>query len=245
MPKPTFGGVYNELWSLSPSSVAACQAAARRIVALIDTWAAEDAEERERGRRALSIVEDYADHSKSCGLVQRGDNCDCGFEGAIASLRVKETAIASTEAAASRTKAEWDYADLEEASDSLEQFNRDQRLRREVYAEALGDSHDEQYLLKRERARRAAVRYPLKRRVPATVEDPHGCGEWRLLTSDELVHLPTMQHRRERSLVWRLAHRSSHVIEWTADRVRALAALLVDPWVIEEDTSVEETEAAE
>lgn len=105
--------------------------------------------------------------------------------------------------------------------DDLEQYNRGQRLRREGYETALEELG---YIAMGSPKERAAQRHPLRKRVPKVIPDPHGDGEWAI---NEVGLLSFAGATRAASL------------PITTDRIRALAALLDDPWTVEEDTSVE------
>lgn len=119
--------------------------------------------------------------------------------------------------------------------DGMEQYNRDQRLRREAFAAALayagacGSNHAA-------RAAIAAKRYPLRKRVPKVIPDPHGTGEWAMMG--------------DRFIGWRQGEPLLAAVGFTTsgpcatpERVRGLAALLDDPWTWEEDTSPEGADA--
>lgn len=118
----------------------------------------------------------------------------------------------------------WEFADQEQ----VEQFNREQRIRREACEAALPQPAP------RERAQIAAVRYPLKRRVPAPpIDDPHGQGFWRIEASGKVSY--SSASNRSNLMPWSLNYPTL-----TPARVRALYALLESPWVWEDDTEPEE-----
>lgn len=112
-----------------------------------------------------------------------------------------------------------------------EQYNREQRAARRAYARGLadGDMCSKQGDAPNEHCHAEAARlYPLRKRVPKVIPDPAGYGEWSVTAGD--------------ALFWRHADGGAWFEEGpqlTVARVRALAALLDDPWTVEEDTSVE------
>lgn len=118
----------------------------------------------------------------------------------------------------------WEY----DAPEDWERYNELQRIRREACEAALPQPTPQ------ERASIAAHRYPLKKRVPKPpIEDPH-------------YHVIMWEARFHKTYdTWHAG-----VVEsgegWppgllvTPERVRALAALLDNPWTWEDDESVEE-----
>lgn len=106
-------------------------------------------------------------------------------------------------------------------------FNAEQRIRREAYAAALTECG---YIGTGGPVDRAASRYPLRKRVPKAIHDPHGLGEWRIGPGDLFQILAGKGAR------WRDANTG---IYWSHERVRVLAALLDNSWTWEDDTSPE------
>lgn len=137
----------------------------------------------------------------------------------------------------------WEYAEEEQA----EQFNREQRLRRQGYVMGAvdhlpqpgepGAEYDEWLLC----VKRAAGReYPLKKRVPRVVKDPHGDFVWRLRSVGVAVYEDYFEYSRHGGADGSWKPASSLRPMWSAARTRALAELLDNPWDIAEDTEVEE-----
>lgn len=125
----------------------------------------------------------------------------------------------------------WEYETPEEA---WERYNELQRARRKAFAEGMEDAGD---IFDEDPSVRAARRYPLKKRVPKPpIEDPH----YRVVMWEARFH--------KTYDTWHAG-----VIEsgegWppgllvTPERVRALAALLDDPWTLEDSTEIEDAQA--
>lgn len=259
MPKPTRDQIFAVLTCFhSGGSGPWTSSKASDLGAMIDAAWAEDAAERERGRNALEIVGAYAGHHSGCNKTRilAGNPpvpCTCGFDEALAALRGD---VATTECSScggrdagcptcrddgsyeeherkagrlaspevrSHDAAMWEYAE----EDAVEQFNREQRLRREAYEDAL---EDRGHAVPQERASAAARRYPLKKRVPATVDDPGGNGgRWTYQEGSKFFYFHGPRDRCP----------SVHGPAWTAPRVRALSALLDSHWVFVDDVEVE------
>jgi hypothetical protein len=239
MPKPTDGQILNLLNSvLWNGPVGAAAVHVMRVIN--EAWDADEVE-RERGRKALEVAERYAVHKDYCRYIFPPNRCTCGLDEALASLHSDATP----------SPARWDYSpdagsvptdgggsvSLEDrrqtagehvGDEDVEQFNRAQRIRRAAYAAALRVLG---YIAMGSPEERAAARYPLKRRVRRTAEDPHGLGTWR-------VRGDLFQILAGKSPEWRDANSG---VFWSIDRVRALAALLAAPFVFEDDVSVEDS----
>ena len=115
--------------------------------------------------------------------------------------------------------------------EEVEQFNREQRIRREAYAAALDECG---YIGMGGPRDRAAARYPLKRRVPVTIDDPHnGRYMWRYVPESNRFEWTKDEE-------W-TPYRPSETTPITPERVRALYALLQSPWTSEDSTEIEET----
>jgi len=109
-------------------------------------------------------------------------------------------------------------------SDDSERYNHDQRIRREAYATALNELG---YIAMGSPCERAAARYPLRKLVPKLIPDPNGAsGTW--------------SYDGTMFFLFRGPTRSESVSgpAYTKERIRALAALLDDPWELVDDTSV-------
>lgn len=128
-----------------------------------------------------------------------------------------------------------------------EEHNREQRIRREAY-EAAAHEHDfsrhrdtgSVYSEWLQRVRGDAARhYPLKKRVPKVIPDPHfpsgSTAAFRVCEARGNLHAAFEFLSAEPG--WIPAHKAG--LHWTHDRIRALAALLDDQWTWEDDTSVE------
>jgi hypothetical protein len=246
MPKPTRNEVYRTLiashdgrrgpWTSSKAD---------DLIALIDAaWTENDAE-RERGRKAMEILERWGHpaHSADCDRCYWGGDaldCTCGLSRALAEIAAVVPLTAGAESGAKAhadpkrdpDSALWEYAD----KDSVERFNEQQRWRRGGYVEALEENRH--YNTSRtERVALAARRYPLKKRAPATCDDPHDVGQWTVEVEEG---------RGYPYAVWRSRAGTELSRAWppemlvTAERVRALSALLDNPWKYEDDTSVED-----
>jgi len=234
MPKPDRAAIMGVLTNVRQPGASWSLETVDHLVALFTTWADEDEAERERGRNALALIETYGlRHTPTCSK-HCGNSCNCGVDDALAALRGGEPEPWCP------SDAEIDAA-LDEATgandseEDVEQFNRAQHLRRGAYASALYEQfvlgtqqHDES-------SRLAARRYPLKKRVPATIQDPHTAGQWRLTPDSEGVGLYVQWHN---GIGW---GQVPGCVVLTPARVRALAALLDNPWTTEDDVSVEET----
>jgi hypothetical protein len=201
MPKPTTGELAEAFQGVSAI------ADRERVRALIDAaW-----EKSER-------LEPYIQHKPECAwwltVQEGGGGCSCGLYALLDGSRGERAPAQCATAVA----------------DDVEQYNREQRIRREAYAEGLAPRH----LDPLGRKRLAAKRYPLRKHVPKVIEDPHCRGSWRLVAEDA-DHKERAQFSNDGVLDW---HDPSTLL-WTSDRIRALAALLKNPWTFEESTEVE------
>jgi len=144
--------------------------------------------------------------------------------------------------------AAWDAAAREREREvtvtegDMERFNREQRIRRGAYLRGVTAFQKGRQPLMDE-IRTAAHVYPLKKRVPNVIRDPHNGGEWRVSAGEKPAGHPTFQWRIDASAPWIFPHEEEATLHWTHDRVRALSALLDDAWKWEDDPSVEEGEA--
>jgi hypothetical protein len=191
------------------------------ILRMVEEWEAEDAAERERGRKALDILE--------CWFVSHTDACANGFGGACnCGLGEALAALAGHSAAAS-----WEDVTASFEDEDIEQFNAAQRLRREGYF--LGARECSQKARTDTSIREfAGRRYPLKKRVAKVIPDPLlDRVAWRLRKDGKAFEAgrdgdePTAEY--------------GEGFTFTPARVLALAELLKEPWTIEEDTNPVET----
>lgn len=125
--------------------------------------------------------------------------------------------------------------------EQVERYNREQRVRREAYEEGARE-HDKMrpvlvrgehfaVWLRTVRAD-AARRYPLRKRVPKVILDPHKDGEWQAGVQPGY----SLRWRTCPPYMW--ASPPSSVL-FTPERMLALAALVKNPWTYEESTEVE------
>lgn len=149
--------------------------------------------------------------------------------GAVAVAALIDAWEAEMKAESESPAVAWEHDTPEKA---WERFNELQRARREGYAEALESIG---YIYSGDIGERAARRYPLKKRVPKVIPDPYGAGDF----GTELIEgEPVIRWRRgDKGLDW---FNVPETVWLNATRVRALAALLDDPWTLEDDHSVEE-----
>lgn len=237
MPKPSRSDLHRVISEAMLPDVERLGSAIMVLSELIDEWEVEDGAERERGRKALEILEKYAGHSRSCA-GNRGplSVCDCGLDEALAEVDCASDAPS----AASRE----DVTPTSEKED-VEQWNLTAKVQREAFKAAAHyydmsqpvDEDDVAYktwaLLV---AQEAASRYPLRKRVTKVIPDPHNSGRsWRLAGNTFEWSDPDIV-----SGLWRQNGQGGVYLGPTPARVLALAELLKDPWTIEETTDVEE-----
>lgn len=185
---------------------------------------------------AYTVAQDYGMEEERPFYLYEADVSDM-----LTALHRAKNSTQEGDAQADRKPAEWEYATGDTAAPwehDVDAFNREQRARREAYAQGMmaGDitSRKGDVLNGFCRAE-AARRYPLKKREPRIMPDPHpyDAGQWCI------VNVPTR----------RVAYRSSPLKKWsldgefpclTEDRLRALVALLDSPFTYVDDTTPEQ-----
>lgn len=226
MPKPTADEIFGQMNPDAHNQVS-CSIAASRISRLINAWEAEMEAQRE------SVWHSFHRAWTACVGTARYDKApwrECAKQ--VGDV-VGTMGHAGTECGTDHAK-----STSPEGGD-MEQYNHDQRIRREAYEEAL---RHQGHAVPQERATAAASRYPLRKRVPRVIDDPHASVyAWRLnpeFTSEVGTRIgECFEIRFSPEGGW---HANEHPALLTPQRVRALAALLDDPYMWEEDPSVEE-----
>lgn len=214
MPKPT----QDELYGLLCRNGRGDDSAAARVATELNAywsarWDADEAE-RERGEAALALLELYARHKPTCSLYGGYHPCDCGFADAMGGFREEPSSKVQPPPEG------WEATELEQ----VEQYNAAQRAKAEGYARAVAEAGTPAEVANK----RAAARYPLKKRVPATLSD---------------LRSPTLLWRwNGDTLEWQYEDGDWHLDGYpslTRQRFRAIAALLDRSWAYEDDASVE------
>jgi hypothetical protein len=138
-----------------------------------------------------------------------------------------------------RKALEVSLVEVPEGAEDYEQHNLEQRIRRGAFAAALDYAG---YPVPQDRALRAAERYPLKKRVPKVIPDPHCPNDaWRYSEADtqRLARFEFRAAVGRNAGKWCDPEDEPAGLHWTAERIRALTALLNDPWTWDDDASVE------
>jgi hypothetical protein len=225
MPKPTFEQLSEAYHSVDPADVSVGRKRLDAILRLIDeTW--EDGEMLREW--ALAAFISYGRHHPDCRGGDGLERCGCGFVNVLAKLSGTVVEEVDPDAGLPTVDDITGIFSEESYAEDLERFNDAQRIRRTTYADAVLEmgiiSHVNPQIM-------AAQRYPLRKRVPKVIPDPHQDGRWMADAG---------------KLFWNVRAKESwgpmpSHFALTPERIRALAALLDDPWTIEEDVSVEET----
>lgn len=254
MPKPTAAELHRIISEVARPDVERIGHAIRTIERMFEAWE-DDAAERERGRKALEILNRWGRpvHASNCPYWGDVLECTCGLDEAMEAIRAvssvtewrpsdKEIDEAVREAIDAAAASREDVTASSEDED-MEQWNATQRERRDAFMRGaiyyVGTFADEAALADARRA--AAARYPLKKRVPATCDDPHiSGGRWRLEAESGQTHASFRYLAPFGDTAGEWTDCPKH-FAWTAARISALAELLKSPWSIEEDTNPEET----
>ena len=128
-------------------------------------------------------------------------------------------------------------------AEDTETFNQEQRIRREAYAEGAAFYSPSQPMEGAEdhwmdefRAE-AARRYPLRKRVPKVIPDPHGYGVWGAEWDDNAKCWHAVWREGEHSVGWQADLRHLPFL-LTLERIDLCRLLTSQPFDVEESTEV-------
>lgn len=219
MPKPTADDILCQI----PLDSIKANIAAARIMRLIDAWEAEMRAEQE------SVWHSFHRAWTGCVGTPGYDKApwrECskqvgGVVGPMGHVAVTDRTL----------------PDAVSVPDDVEQFNREQRIRREAYATALTELG---YIAMGSPRDRAATRYPLKKRVAKVIADPHYAHwGWRHAPpSPGEVPYVHAEFYDGSDKGWQ-RHPSLLLSE---ERIRLLAELIDNPWTWEDSTEIEDVE---
>lgn len=230
--------------------------AAERAARLVDAaWTeleAALANELERGRKALEVLNKYkVKHADTCRIVATAwegitpPHCTCGLHAALAELRApfvdaewglkRDTGTVTH--AVRQTKpgppARWEYAGENDLD--VEHFNDLQLARRQGYEHAMRGWLNREHPERDRSDVRAAAVYPVKVRRLRVLPDPHGDGEW---TTDEQANAMSGY----RFVVWNPVKEDDGplgTMHFDSERVALMQSLLDQPYGWVDDTSPE------
>ena len=192
-------------------------------------------------RSLVEAMTRYGRHLDWCEQ-RHGAPCSCGFDGVLSSVSGNVPPLSSQ---ADLPSVDVMVGILSDArlADDVERHNELQRARREAYEHGAREHDDGTHggpdvsfdgWLQSVRAM-AARRYPLKKRVPKVIPDPHGAGEWSTRMGVETAMCAVYRPRTATSF-------SAMVpvgIILSPKRIAAIQQMFSDPWAWGESTEVE------